>query len=313
MFIYIDESGTFAQPRSRRHSYACAGALTISDRRHGAVLKSFKRLKRTWGAERFEVKGRDLAEPQIAEVIGILVENNVKFHACATDMLHNPPAVLSSRKAEQAGRLLANVTDQHRPELIRQLKEIGQTMRSMPDQLFLQLCVMIELVNSHLHDMMIYFANEDSPELGKFRWIADRKGKNMTTYEDTWKTLLAPFIHGCQFSDDFDSKIVFLEGGNYDHCKRFFKRIDKWPDYLPERSPGLREKTGIEVADISLVLRESFTLADSTEKPGLQLVDIVTNALRRAIMGHLRHEGWADLGRLMFRWKDKCPSGPLWG
>jgi hypothetical protein len=306
MFIYIDESGTFAYPKSMRHSYACAGALTISERRHRAVLKSFKSLKRTWGIGMSEAKGRDLAEREIAQVIEMLVENNVKFHACATDVLYHPPAVLMSRKIIQASRLLANVTPKHQPELILELEEIGETIRTMSDQLFLQFCVMIELVNSHLHDMMLYFAKDDPMALGNFRWVVDRKGKDVTTYENTWKILLSPFIHGRQFSSDFESRIVFLEGGNYDHCQRFFKRIDNWPDHLPVRVTGLDQKTGIDIVDISLVLGESFTFSDSAETLGLQLADIVTNALRRAMMGNLRQEGWVDLGRLMFRWKDKC-------
>jgi hypothetical protein len=306
MFIYIDESGTFAAPRSQKHSYTCAGALTISERRHSAVLKSFKTLKRGWGLKCLEVKGRDLNEPQIAQVIKMLVENNVKFHACATDMLLNSPQVVFSWKADLISRLSANLTDRHHPELVQQVTNTANAIRSMPDQLFLQLVVMIELVNSHLHDMMIHFAQQDPPELGKFRWIVDRKDKKITEYENTWRTLLPPCIKSRQSSDGPHNWIRFIPGGNYGHFKRFCKRIDKWPDHLPAQSPGLRERTGIEVMDINLVLHESFMFAGSTEKPGLQLADIITNALRRAMMGHLQHQGWSELGRLMFKWRSGC-------
>jgi hypothetical protein len=305
MFIYIDESGSFAYPKSPHHSYACAGALTIPERRHSAVLTGFKKLKRTWRRQGEEIKGREMNEKQIAQVIDLLHQYGVKFHACVTDMLHNPPSLLTCRKEEQAERLFANITEKHQASLVRQTEEIAEKMRKLPNQLFLQLCMMIELVNAHLRDMIIYFAHEDPYELGSFRWVADQKHYKKTTYEHLWMELLVPFIHGRQFSADVGSKIVTLEGGNYDYCKRFFKRIDKWPDHLPERSPGLHQKKDIEVIDIKGILKESFTLADSAKKPGLQLADVVTNALRRALMGNLQHDGWTALGALMFRWKDK--------
>jgi hypothetical protein len=306
MFIYIDESGTFAYPRTHRHSYACAGALTIPERRHGTVLKSFKTLTRKWGLLGKEIKGRKLNETQVAQVIHLLIENGAKFHACATDMLYYTPSLVNSRKDEQAKRLLANVTDQHHPNLVHQLNDIGDKIRQMPDQLFIQLCVMIDLVNTHLHDMMIYFAKQEPSELGSFRWVADRKGNDKTIYEELWQDLLTPVIQGRQFSDDFNNKIIFLEDGDYDYCQKFFLRLDKWPDYLPEQEPGLRKSTDIDAIDIGHVLKESFTLADSADKPGLQLADIVTNTLRRALMGNFQVSGWSELGRLMFRWKDKA-------
>jgi len=279
--------------------------LTIPEGRHSAVLTGFKILKRSWGREGEEIKGREMDEKKIAQVIDLLLEYGVKFHACVTDMLHNPPSLLVRRKEEQAERLFANNTEKLQASLVRQTEEIGEMMRKLPDQLFLELRMMIELINAHLRDMMIYFAHEDPAELGSFRWVADRKHNNKTTYEHLWMTLLVPFIHGRQFSDDVGNKISTLEGGNYDYCKRFFKRIDKWPEHLPEKSPGLRQMKDIEVVDINLILKESFTLADSAENPGLQLSDVVTNTLRRALMGNLKQDGWAELGVLMFRWKDK--------
>ncbi len=305
MFIYIDESGSFAYPKVPQHSYACAGALTVPERRHGAVLKGFKTLKRKWGLLSQEVKGSSLDEGQISQIIRLLASNDVKFHVCVVDLLHHPSKTLAFYKDDQARRLLANVTDKHHPDLIKQLEDIGVKLRNMPDQLFLQLLLMIELVNVQLHDIMFYFAQKDPPELSRFRWVADRKGIKKTTFEDLWQMLLPPFIQSRQFSNDFDYKIGTLKGGNYEYCSRFFKTIERWPDHLPEQSPGLRSKNNIDTMDISLVIKESFTLADSAEKQGLQLADIVTNALRRSISGNLQEQGWSDLGLLMFRWKNK--------
>lgn len=306
MFIYIDESGSFSHPQRDEHAYACAGALTLPERTHGKILKTFKTLCRRWGRTGEEVKGRELDEKQVRQVIEMLVACRAKFHACVTDMALTTKELLDIRKKVQAEHLLANITDQHHPNLVRQLRDLGERLREMPDQLFVQLCVMTQLINAHLHDAMIFFANDAPEELISFRWVVDRKNDKETSYEATWRTLLTPFIHGRQFSDHFEDKIFFLKGGNYEYCARFFQRLDQWPDHLPEQKPGLREKTGIHVVDIRPILQESFSLRDSHSCLGLQLADVVTNALRRALIGNLQPEGWSDMGRLMIRWEGQC-------
>ena len=50
--------------------------------------------------------------------------------------------------------------------------------------------------------------------------------------------------------------------------------------------------------DLRLLMKESFRFSSDPE-PGLELVDIVTNATRRALMGHLGSAGWSPLPRLM--------------
>jgi len=306
MFIYIDESGNFSRPRHGDHAYSCAGALTISERKHGEVLKSFKTLKRRWGRVGDEVKGRELDEHQTSQVIGMLVSNRVKFHACVTDTLLNTHEMLASRKVGQAELLLAGTSDQIHSNFIKEFSAIGKNLCEMSDQLFVQLNVMIQLINAHLHDVMIHYAKFSPKELGAFRWVVDQKNDRETKYEAVWKSLLPAFIHGQQFYGAFDEKIVLLEGGNYDYFDRFRRKLNKWPSHLPEPRPGIRNDTNIDVADIYPILRESFLLGDSSLHLGLQLADIVTNALRRAIVGNLQESGWCELGRLMFKWKG-CP------
>jgi hypothetical protein len=272
------------------------------ERGHRAVLKGFKTLRRKWGRLGQEIKGRELDERQVAQVIQLLIGNNVKFHACVTDLFHYSPESVASRKDEQARRLFAHITDRHQPSLVRQIQDAADNIQGMPDQLFIQLCMMMELINAQLHDAVIYFAHKDPLELRSFHWVADRKGREKTTYETLWQNLLPAVIQGRQFSNDFYDQIRLLPGGNYDYFSRFCKMIERWPDHLPEQSPGLRDRKNVDVIQIDQILRESFTLADSAEKTGLQLADIVTNALRRAMMGNLQPTGWAELGTLMFRW-----------
>lgn len=306
MFIYIDESGSFAHPPSHVHSYACAGALTIPDRFHTKALELFKRLKKNWSSEDQEPKGSNLTECQVAEVVELLLACQAKFHVCATDMAHNTPDAIHARKVEQANRLLANVTDKHQPSLVQELKDCQDKMKALPDQLFVQLCVMTCLVTKHLHDTIIHYALADPSELGEFRWVVDRKDKTKTTYEDLWHTLLSPFIQGRQFAEGLSDRIVCVAEGDYSYFEKFCDKIDKWPDHLPAKHPGIREEKGIDIIIVSKILRDSFILSDSASTPGLQLADIITNTFRRAISGRLQYSGWKNMGKLMFGWRGKA-------
>jgi hypothetical protein len=85
--------------------------------------------------------------------------------------------------------------------------------------------------------------------------------------------------------------MIMLEGADYAEFSAKFER--ETPQYL--REFGFGDERSI---DIKKLMTESFRFSSSIE-PGLELVDIVTNATRRALHGNLRQEGWRDIPRLM--------------
>ncbi|MCC8965407.1 hypothetical protein H8A95_24585 [Bradyrhizobium sp. Pear76] len=50
--------------------------------------------------------------------------------------------------------------------------------------------------------------------------------------------------------------------------------------------------------DIGKIMSESFRFSSKTED-GLELVDILTNATRRALVGNLKDTGWKNIPRVM--------------
>src|SRR5262249_47715546 len=50
--------------------------------------------------------------------------------------------------------------------------------------------------------------------------------------------------------------------------------------------------------DLNLLMTESFRFSGNAE-PGLELVDVLVNATRRALMGSLDIRGWRDIPCLM--------------
>jgi hypothetical protein len=304
MFIYIDESGNFTQPFLSIHSYSCVGALTIPHRFHGQIIKSFNRVKKQWHCNGIEPKGKNLTENQVASVVELLIAGKAKFHVCVTDMVHNSPDSIKSFQVIQTERLLKNLSNQHHPDIIKEMNVFSAKMKTLPDQLFVQLIMMTELVHKQLQDAVIHFALSDPSELGNFRWTVDRKGVTKTPYEHIWSSLLSKFIQGRQFTSDPKDKILCISDGDYTYFEKFCDQIDKWPEHLPARDRVSAGTEKINVVSLHKIINDTFAFGDSSVTPGLQLVDIVTNAFKRAISGKLQIDGWQNLGRLMFRRND---------
>lgn len=124
----------------------------------------------------------------------------------------------------------------------------------------------------------------------------------ITDWEDWWSNTIVVWLQAMSIS---------RPGAMLDDCDyRFFDRflMKKLPDYIREFSPDIGakidERKGAGV-DLQLMFREDFRFSSAAE-PGLELVDIVTNALRRALVGNLRPEGWMPLRSLMINRRDGC-------
>jgi hypothetical protein len=93
---------------------------------------------------------------------------------------------------------------------------------------------------------------------------------------------------------------AMLPGGDYRHFQRFI--FDELPAYLRDVAPPGDRTYGAGV-DLQLMYGESFRFSSKPE-PGLGLVDIVTNALRRALVDNLGEAGWLPLRGLMIHRSD---------
>lgn len=306
MYIYIDESGNFAHASQGKHSYSFAGALTIPERLHDELIYAYQKMKTTWGFINTEPKGRELSEEQIFQAISLLIKHKARFHVCVTDMAYNAPHSIHARKMNQALRLTDNLTRLHKPCLVEELHDLQAKMVALPGQLFVQLVVMTELVGNHLRDSVIYYALNDPPELGNFKWVIDQKDRKRTIYENMWQTLLPGFVQSMQFSEAMEDRTICVEEGDYSHFGKYCDKILEWPRYLPRPAMCPKNTEPIEIIDVGKVIRDSFSITDSSTSPGLQLSDIVTNAFRRAISGRLEYHGWQEIGKMMFRWRTRA-------
>jgi hypothetical protein len=105
---------------------------------------------------------------------------------------------------------------------------------------------------------------------------------------------------------------ITLKGADYSYFQHF---ETDWPEWA---FPGVAPPEDGKSINVKKLLSENFRFSDEAE-PGSELVDVLTNALRRALTGNLREEGWGKLPCLMvhrpqhyFELRhDDCPRGSL--
>jgi hypothetical protein len=296
MYIYIDESGIFANPSDKDKALSCVVALIIPEQYQKYIFKRFKHLKVSWGIGSGEPKGSKLDEKQIAYVISILKDYDVFVKACGIDIGVHTNAQITAHKQGQAENMTKHVTPEYHPNIVRELEELKERYLQLSNQLYVQSVLLTVLVQSVIRIATLYYCQRDPFTLSHFRWVIDAKADNLTDYEDLWSFVVMPF---CE-SDSLSKPMAFLKGGDYTWFDRNFNLdMATAPKHLQPFIKKESQNEPFRAFDAKKVLSEHRSFESSENNLGLQIVDILVNAIRRALHGNLQINGWGDLGRLM--------------
>lgn len=297
MHIFIDESGTFTGVGADAPAVSTLGALIIPSHRLPKLFKKYGRLRANLPARKGEVKGSLLDERQVAAVIEILRINGALFCASMIDLAHHSAEDIAQHRARRSAGLAANLTDGHTQELRDSVAALQTRMDGFSDQLYVQGAVTIDLLYNIMQDMIVYHCQRFPKELGEFHWVIDAKNPGaVTNWEDWWSKTLVIWLQAMSLVKPG----AMLPGGDYRHFRRFI--FDELPEYLRDVAPPADRSRGAGV-DLQKMFGESFRFSSEPE-PGLELVDIVTNALRRGLIGNLGEAGWLPLRGLMIHRSD---------
>ena len=297
MHIFLDESGTFGAIGSGQSSISVQGALILASHRLPKLFKIYKRLRANLPKRRGEVKGSLLNEAQIASVIDLLRRNEGIFCASMIDTGEHTGEEVEKHRQDGIHALAANLTNGHPEELRANIADLQRRMRTFSPQLYCQLTVTLDLLHRVLEEAILYHCQRHPKELAEFHWVADAKAKGaVTDWEDWWANTLVVWLQALSLKRPAN----MLRSGDYRHFRRFMS--DNVPAYLQGVAPEVEggESPGF---DLQLIFRESFRFSSDPE-PGLELVDIVTNALRRGLVGNLGETGWLPLRSLMIHRAD---------
>jgi hypothetical protein len=291
MHIFIDESGSFVQGAGAR-GISLVGALVIPEARIAHIERKYEAIRERLPKEKNEVKGRLLTDMQIAEVTELLRRNEAILELVAIDLNFHSDAEILAHKLDQAACMTRGLTDQHHPNWRPYLSALSERIAALPNQLYAQGCAMMELVWSVCDVAINYFGQRRPTELGQFHWTIDGKDKTKTNWEDLWESIFLPLLQ----SKSIRTPHGIFEGCDLTHFSRF---VSTRPDWLP-KPPTI---THDEVTNIKMLFMEHFRYSPNIEA-GLELVDILTSAARRVLVGSLDVPGCAGIPRLMIHRKE---------
>jgi hypothetical protein len=245
--------------------------------------------------DRGEVKGRSLDEKQVARVVDLLLEHGALFEAAAIDLGVHTESGLSAFQSQQAEKMTAALTHEHKDTLKAQVWEARKRFEGFKHPLMVQSIITFELISQLIELSTMYFSTRRPEELGKFVWVIDGKGNlsTPTEWEEWWSLVIMPFLQSRWFQKPFRQ----LPIGDYSHMERFEVNADEWTKQMV----GWKEGDSKPI-DLKAVLRENFTFSPAAV-PGLELVDIITNGTRRALVGNLQKSGWVRIPELMIHRK----------
>lgn len=294
--IFIDESGTFAKTPNG-FSPSVLGALVIPQSSLNKVFEEYWKLRSRLPKIVDEVKGRLLEEQAVASVIELLRQNAVIYEAVIVETEFHTDEELELHRRQTAEGMVAKLTEKHHQNVVESSHRLRSELLAMPDQQYLQAMATYVLVAKVISHSTLYFSQRIPKELSAFNWVVDAKERNSTTnWEKWWTQTILPWLQSYSIREP----MPFLKGADYSWFSRF--EINT-PEYLTEHfSKDLLGQKGI---DLRLLMTENFRFSANIE-PGLELVDIVTNALRRALVGNLKSSGWGNLPEIMIHEKKPC-------
>ena len=291
MNIFIDEAGIFVKPPENKCAISCIGALILPENKTKAIYSKFEALKNKWGFNNLEVKGSQLNESQVNSVIELLQKYNVIFEVIAIDMNIQDDNNITAHRMERAYKMVDIITDEFNPALVENLHKTKKEIENLPNQLYVQMSLTIELLINILQKTTLYYSLRLPKELEFFNWTIDAKSHDITTSEKLWSKLVLPLTQ----SSSFKKPVVFIKEGDYSYYRKS-RTVNKIPNYLKEH---IGHKNPEEFTEINSIFQENLKFKDSKESLGLQLSDILTTSIRRSMNGNLQYSGWKNFGKIM--------------
>lgn len=282
--IFLDESGTFIG--SEPGSISVVGALIVPDEKMRSLKNKYEKVRRHLPLENGEVKGRRLNEDQINRVIEMLAHNSVIFEASVIDTgLHSSTQILDFRQAH--AEFQRERIPKFRIETQESLRHLTDQIETMPANLYAQYHTTLDLLSNVLAHMPTYFAQRFPRDLGNFTWMIDGKDKRKTTAWETWLQ-------------------AYMLGSLSAHSRSFPTYTVEDLDYGPFEKFSMRASDGRAGVDLALLFEDIRFSTDIQH--GLEWVDVLTNATRRALIGNLGFSAWQNIPSLMIHRRDGCLS-----
>lgn len=297
MYIYIDESGLFTNPKKLSNYVSCMGALIIPEDIHDNLIEDFCKFKKNINHSKQEIKGSHLDEKQVNDLINLLLRYDIIFYACAVDIGIQNEEDINHHKSKQADNFVKNITSNFHPNLIKGLNSVRERLLKLNNQLYVQVICLNELIHNSIQLSTLYYSQRKAKTLESFKWRIDRKHKKVTEYESIWKQVILPLIQ----SMSLKKPLLCYEKGNYKYFERYARPGNTPPEYLKKYINFDEKKEVFNSIDPKKLIMEDIIFCDSVDNTGIQIIDMLITNLRRGFNGKLQIEGWKNIGKIMIQ------------
>ncbi len=215
--------------------------------------------------------------------------------AVAIDLGVHESQTVFQHKQDTAANIEKNIPIMNHQSMKDQLQGFGRTLRAISLPAYVQAMITTELIDNTLRTNFRWIPLTDPPDLASFSWIMDGKSSVPTKTEKLWSVLLLPWLEARSLSDP----LITITEGDYSHLAPGLFRVQpEAPAHLVSHISA--PASPFQAIDIKAVFADRQFI-NSADCIGLQMADVATSAVRRAMTGTLKRSGWKRLGSLFVR------------
>lgn len=275
MYIFVDESGSFVHAPNQ-DSWSVVVAFALPEAQVPRMEALVHAIRKEHGGVS-EVKLKSLGEARYVRFLKDLSKIGGLVFATAVDLKSETPTTVAHHRDRQAAKIVEHKDRMLHPSAREGLIQLGDSLRNLPGQLYIQLIAQIELFFRTVERSSLYYSQHKPEALKFFRWRLDQKNSDPTAYDRAFKMMLPAIIQTKSMQQPF---VQFTEG-DYSYFDRFEFAAGEAPTYLSD-DYGLPPHDGF---DVGKIMREDFQLVDSATEPGVQVADLLASGLRRLLRG----------------------------
>ena len=276
MNIFVDESGSFVW-HPKEDSWSVVVAIATPESSRSQMADVVRRLRRSQGTLRGEVKLPELGEREYIQFLDDLKAVEFVMFATATDSGTNSPDRVESHQAAHVANIRANI-----PRMVYDGGRAGMALladqlESLPYQLYVQLHCQVNLFHDVIGRAINFYVQRRPSTLNEFRWRIDQKNTTKTVFEEAFEKFAPPLLQARSIREPFKK----IRGLDYRHFSNYDFQEGEFPDYL-QREYGLPSMEGF---NLQKLFRGNLRFVDSTESDGIQVADLLASGLRRVLKG----------------------------
>lgn len=280
-------------PEDKANSISGVGALIIPEALGAELFSKFQKIKIDLGFDNKEIKGRDLNESQVSEIIYFLRRYDIIFEITVIDMALHTDEIISAHKARQIELLSEDNPIETLTEFVAaRISRMQGQLSILSNQLYVQYVCMFQLLSNVFNKSTFYYSQRLPSELANFRWYVDAKNTKITSYEELLMDSIGPALQ----SISIEKKFPQLKNADYSYFEKYLKTSSSPPKHLQK---AFGDVSPFEYVDITDIFRNNLSYVPSDTNLGIQLADILTTSIRRAMNNTLQIDGWKDIGALM--------------